>query len=111
MTYRPIRAAFWCLALALAPTAGMAQAQSGQSVPVPSRGQLLYGIHCVECHTAQMHWRAQRQARDWGTLRAQVTRWQGTASLGWSAADIDEVTRHLNDTIYQYPMPQQKASR
>lgn len=108
MTYRSIRMAPWCLALALVHAAGPAQAQA---VPAPSRGQLLYSTHCVECHTAQMHWRTLRQARDWDTLRAQVLRWQGTARLGWSDADIDEVTRHLNDTIYQYPMPQLKASR
>ena len=38
----------------------------------PSRGQLLYGTHCVECHTTQMHWRAQRLARDWDSLKGQV---------------------------------------
>ena len=30
----------------------------------PSRGQLLYGNHCVECHTTAIHWRDQRLARD-----------------------------------------------
>jgi mono/diheme cytochrome c family protein len=35
----------------------------------PSRGQLLYGNHCVECHTTQMHWREQRLARDFASLK------------------------------------------
>jgi hypothetical protein len=53
-----------------------------------------------------MHWREQRLARDWDSLREQVTRWQGTARLQWSADDIDAVTRHLNDTVYRFPRSQ-----
>lgn len=75
----------------------------------PGRGQLLYSTHCVECHTTQMHWREQRLARDWGSLKEQVRRFQGIARLGWSEDDIDAVARHLNDTIYRFPHSQ--ASR
>jgi hypothetical protein len=89
---------FPALVLALAAGAGHAQ--------TTNRGQLLYSTHCVECHTSQMHWRAQRLARDWDSLREQVTRWQGTARLQWSADDIDAVTRHLNDTVYRFPRSQ-----
>ena len=77
----------------------------------PGRGELLYANHCVECHGVQMHWREQRLARDWTTLKHQVRRWQGEARLQWSEADIDAVARHLNDTIYRYPMPQPEARR
>jgi hypothetical protein len=87
-------------ALVLALAAGATHAQTA------NRGQLLYSTHCVECHTSQMHWRAQRLARDWDSLREQVTRWQGTARLQWSADDIDAVTRHLNDTVYRFPRSQ-----
>jgi mono/diheme cytochrome c family protein len=72
----------------------------------PDRGQLLYSTHCVECHTTQMHWREQRLARDWGTLKDQVRRFQGIARPGWSDDDIDAVARHLNDTIYRFPQSQ-----
>jgi len=72
----------------------------------PSRGQLLYGTHCVECHTTQMHWRAQRLARDWDSLKGQVRRFQGLAGLAWSEEDIEAVARHLNETIYRFPEPQ-----
>ena len=58
-----------------------------------------------------MHWRNQRLARDWVTLKAQVRLWQGVASLGWSEADIDDVTRYLNDTIYQFPRQVSKLGR
>jgi len=71
-----------------------------------SRGQLLYGNHCVECHTTQVHWRDQRLARDWGTLKVQVRRFQGIAGLNWSDDDVDAVARYLNDTIYRFPQTQ-----
>lgn len=90
-----------CLAFAAAAVVTVAQAQPA-SEPPPTRGQLLYTTHCIECHTTRMHWRNQRLARDWDTLKAQVQLWQGVASLGWSDADIDDVTRYLNDTIYQF---------
>lgn len=94
------RLVFACLVLA---AAGMARAQEAD------RGRLLYANHCIECHTTQMHWRSQRLARDWDSLRAQVVRWQATANLQWNAADVDAVTRHLNDTIYRFPRSQAQA--
>ena len=80
-----------------------------QSDPSAERGRLLYANHCVECHTQQMHWREQRRATDWATLRDQVRRWQGEARLGWSEDDIDAVARHLNNTFYRFPRTQALA--
>jgi len=74
--------------------------------PTPERGQLLYETHCIACHTSQVHWRDRRLATDWGTLRAQVRRFEGVAGLGWSDADIDAVARYLNDSIYHFPSSQ-----
>jgi mono/diheme cytochrome c family protein len=85
-----------CLVFAFA-----AQAQT----QTPSRGELLYTTHCVACHTTQMHWRENKLATNWDTLKAQVRRWQGVARLEWTEADVDEVARYLNDTIYRYPEP------
>ncbi len=70
---------------------------------VESRGELLYSTHCIACHTTQMHWRDQRLATDWASLKALVRRWQGAAQLGWNDDDIVEVARHLNDSIYRFP--------
>ncbi len=93
-------------ALACAGAAALAQ-----PAPAPTRGLLLYATHCIECHSTQMHWRDQRQARDWDSLKAQVRRWQGNAALGWSEADIVEVARHLNDTIYHHPQGSDRLSQ
>ena len=72
-------------------------AASAQALQAPvTRGALLYQNHCAACHTEQMHWREQRKATDWNSLRGQVRHWQGEARLAWSDADIEAVTRHLN---------------
>jgi mono/diheme cytochrome c family protein len=99
----------------LAVLAGLAGTTCGaalaQAAPPPGRGELLYATHCIECHSTQLHWREQRQARDWDSLKAQVRRWQGTAGLGWSDEDIVAVARHLNDTIYRYPQTSDRVSQ
>ena len=94
------------MALALGSVAALALplAAAAQGLPQPgSRGQLLYGNHCVACHTTQMHWRDKKLVTDWPTLKGQVRRWQGTAQLSWSEEDIDDVARFLNDTYYRLP--------
>jgi mono/diheme cytochrome c family protein len=87
-----------CIALALG-LVGPARAQT------PSRGELLYTTHCGACHGVQMHWRERKLATDWNTLVAQVRRWQGVARLSWSEAEVEDVARHLNASIYRYPEP------
>ncbi len=74
-----------------------------QTVPVQSRGELLYTTHCIACHTSELHWRDNRRAFDWNSLNAQVRLWQGNTGLQWSEADIADVVGYLNDRIYHYP--------
>ncbi len=83
--------------------AGCSSLVYSQVVPAQTRGELLYSTHCVTCHTTQIHWRNDRQAFDWDSLKFQVRRWQGMTGLAWSEADIAEVSRYLNETIYHYP--------
>ena len=97
--------------MALAALTGASALSNAQSVPAETRGQLLYTTHCISCHTTQMHWRNERQAYDWDSLKVQVRRWQGNASLQWSDGDIAEVARHLNDTIYNYPQTADRVSK
>ncbi|MEO7549363.1 MAG: hypothetical protein ABIT82_13125, partial [Ramlibacter sp.] len=73
------------LACSLAGTGTLAL---GQVTPPASKGELLYSTHCISCHTTQMHWRDDRKATDWDSLKAQVRRWQGNAGLTWSEGDI-----------------------
>jgi mono/diheme cytochrome c family protein len=101
---RPTLPAVACL---LALGVGTAVAQPA----VPERGQTLYELHCIGCHTTQMHWRAQRQATDWASLRGQVRLWQGNALLNWKDDDIDAVAHFLNQTIYRFPEPARPIGR
>ncbi len=90
---------FMALNLALACAAAGAQNDA-------PRGALLYDNHCIACHNTQMHWRDQRLAKDWASLRALVRRWQGAAQLNWSDEEVDDVTRHLNELFYHFePTP------
>lgn len=76
-----------------------------QPAPGSARGELLYATHCDGCHTTQVHWRDQRLANDWTSLRLQVLRWQSNTGLAWSEDDIVAVTRYLNDRYYRFPVP------
>ncbi len=67
-----------------------------------SRGKLLYETHCNACHTAQIHWRKQKLATDWNSLKAQVRRWQANAGLLWSEQEIMDVTYYLNKAHYSF---------
>ncbi len=71
-------------------------------VGAQSRGELLYSTHCIACHTTEVHWREKSLVTDWVSLKVQVRRWQDAASLKWSEADIQEVTRYLNTSIYRF---------
>jgi len=92
-----------CLTLALVAATAASATAVAQTTPAPARGELLYTTHCIACHTTQVHWRAGKVVTDWASLLAQVRRWQDTAALQWSDADITEVARHLNATIYRFP--------
>lgn len=87
------------LPAAQGPAAVTAPAQADPMAP--DRGRLLYEMHCIACHTTQMHWRDRRVVQDWAGLVAQVGAWQARAKLGWNAADIRAVAEHLNAAIYR----------
>lgn len=87
------------------PTPLPAPAQGAVPQPAPTRGRLLYETHCIACHNSQMHWRDGRVVRDWPGLVTQVRNWQERVKLQWTDADILEVARHLNRTIYRLPQP------
>ena len=95
-----LRRPLFSLLFLLSFLAGGAHAQASRDV---SRGELLYGNHCIACHSTQMHWREHRLVTGWTSLLLQVRRWQAAAQLNWSDEDIDDVARHLNDVFYRFP--------
>ncbi len=79
----------------------------GPVAAAETRGELLYSLHCITCHTVQIHWRDEKLATDWLSLRYQVRRWESAAQLGWSEADILDVTRYLNESVYRFSPSQE----
>jgi len=98
----PTRFSRRCLVPAAMVLAGLAA--HAQTTPVPGRGELLYTTHCIACHTSQMHWRNNRRAHDWESLKAQVRQWRDNTGLQWDEADVSEVAGYLNTTVYHYPL-------
>lgn len=92
----------WIYAVLLAGL-GLSSVACAQPEITASRGELLYTTHCITCHSAKIHWRDKKIARDLIGLNAQVRRWQGIAGLKWSGEDIVDVTRYLNTRHYHYP--------
>jgi len=67
------------------------------------RGELLYTTYCVSCHTTQVHWRTNKLAIDWTSLKYQVRRWQTNIGLGLGEDDVAAIARYLNRLYYHFP--------
>jgi mono/diheme cytochrome c family protein len=96
--------------LLIALSLSAASTSNAQKEPKTDGGALLYQTYCIACHTKQIHWRDRKLAADWSTLRQQVNRWQVNGGLQWTDDQIDEVARYLNDAIYHFPEPRQRAA-
>jgi hypothetical protein len=46
-----------------------------------TRGELLYSTHCISCHSSQLHWRDNKVATNWASLRSQVLPLSRTGGL------------------------------
>lgn len=77
--------------------------------PNESRGGLLYSMHCSACHNATIHWREQKLARDWQSLKGQVRLWQAFTKLRWTEEEIIDVTTYLNTHYYNFVNTEQKS--
>ncbi len=98
------------LACALCLFCGMYTSAQAQMKESEARGELLYSTHCNACHTSKVHWRENKLATGWRSLKAQVRRWQANTDLGWSEEEITDVTRYLNATYYHFPVNGKKNS-
>ena len=85
------------------------QAAQAETMPNEARGGLLYSTHCSTCHNSTIHWREQRLATDWQSLKAQVNRWQRYTKLRWGEQDIVDVTAYLNTYYYNFVSAEPKA--
>jgi cytochrome c-type biogenesis protein CcmH/NrfF len=79
-----------------------------ETIPNEERGGLLYSTHCSTCHNSTIHWREQKLATDWNSLKAEVYRWQRYTKLSWSEQEIIDVTSYLNSHYYNFINPEPK---
>lgn len=78
------------------------------TVPLPGtaqvdRGQGLYENHCQECHDNKVHARTNSKPKSLKDLRAWIITMSVYSDLEWGNAEIDDLTRYLNQQIYQFP--------
>ena len=84
---------------------GLAGGYAAQAAADAERGKVLYETRCIACHTSSVHNRDARKAKSFAALRAQVLRWSAEIGGNWSADEVDDVTRYLNQRYYAYPCP------
>lgn len=70
------------------------------------RGKLVYETRCSACHASSVHKQGSRKAKAFEVLRAQVLRWSAVVGGAWTADEIDDVTRYLNERYYHLPCPE-----
>lgn len=87
------------------PDKGSAQTELAEAAADAQRGRLLYGTHCIACHTTDVHWRDKHIVQSWSDLIYQVNRMQTNAGQKWEMAEIIDVAAYLNDEFYQMPCP------
>jgi hypothetical protein len=96
-----MRRAFGALA------AGIALAGTAWSADLPSleRGRLLYGNHCVTCHSSRVHRRITPAPITRSELRLIISAWAKSERLGWTEGEIADVVEFLDSAYYRSPRP------
>lgn len=74
------------------------------------RGMVLYEVRCVACHTTGVHNREVRRAKSYADVREWVERWSNFLGGDWGPAEIEDVSRYVNETFYDFPCPSEVCS-
>jgi mono/diheme cytochrome c family protein len=69
------------------------------------RGMVLYEARCVACHATGVHTRENRKARNFEDVRDWVFRWSNFLGSDWGPAEVDDVSRYVNERYYGFPCP------
>jgi mono/diheme cytochrome c family protein len=85
---------------------GFSLASGPVSAADAKRGGIVYETRCKACHEDSVHNRDARKSKSFDALRAQVLRWSAEAGGVWTADEIDDVARYLNERYYHFPCPQ-----
>ena len=66
------------------------------------RGRALYEAHCEQCHTPNIHSRANKLPLTRDELAAIVDHFRRAAGLAWTPEEVDAVVDYLNRTRYRF---------
>ena len=94
MTMRKRSATMVVLAVLLAATTGVRAADA-------ERGRQLNAANCGQCHDDGLYRSGARKAKSLAQIAAQVRKGEQALGLGWSDADVADVTEYLNSTYYR----------
>lgn len=78
------------------------QAKAADAITNPVQGKKLYEAHCFSCHDSKIHTRPETIIHSFSALKKRVQFCQNNSQLNWSAAQINDVVAHLNDTFYKF---------
>jgi mono/diheme cytochrome c family protein len=95
---------FLCFLAGCVPPRQKPEPAAAQTASI-ARGKLLHDTQCVACHDSAIYTRGDRLAKSYAEVREQVGAWQAKAGLSWTSADIDVVSRYVNDAFYKYECP------
>lgn len=76
--------------------------QKPVTLPVPTRGQMLYENHCMSCHQSAVFIRDKRHIQSLKALRGKVSHWANYLHLRWGKEEVEEVVSHLNSRYYRF---------
>lgn len=81
---------------------GVCRISNAEDKQSPKQGKILYETNCNVCHISKINWREQKLVTDWGSLLAQVNRWQFNGGLGWNDEETKDVALYLDTLFYGY---------
>lgn len=72
------------------------------TLPLPTRGQMLYENHCMSCHESVVFIRGTHRTQSLKALQEQVSHWAGYLRLRWGKQEVAEVVTYLNTHYYKF---------
>lgn len=92
-----MKAALWSCLLILLPM-GASAALPGDAAD----GKSLHDIYCTGCHDTGVYARQDRRVRSLEALKRQLQNCQRAAGTNFSASEMQNVLKYLNERFYQF---------
>ena len=66
-------------------------------------GSVMHDANCLGCHDTGIYTRKDRRIRSLDALKGQLANCSHMASLQFSAIEMQNIIKYLNDQFYQFP--------